>query len=149
MTDLSPSSRLRAVGLRVTKPRIAVIEVLDDARAGREHLTVAEVAGRVRGRIGTMSTQAAYDCLDVLTDNGVVRRIEPAGHPTRYETRVGDNHHHVVCRHCGLTTDVDGIVGAATCLTLPEAGGFAVEEVEITFWGRCAACAAAPAASRD
>jgi Fur family transcriptional regulator, stress-responsive regulator len=141
MPDPSPSSRLRAAGLRVTKPRVAVIEVLDEAGASREHLTVAQVAGRVRDRIGTLSIQAVYDCLDALTNTGVVRRIEPAGHPTRYETRVGDNHHHVVCRDCGRTTDVDCVVGEMPCLTPSDASGFAVDEAEITFWGRCPACA--------
>jgi Fur family transcriptional regulator, stress-responsive regulator len=144
MTDQSSGSRLRAVGLRVTKQRIAVIELLDDAGAGHEHLTVAQIATRARNRLGKVSTQAVYDCLEALTETGVVRRIEPAGQPTLYETRVADNHHHLVCRDCGLTTDVDCAVGPAPCLTASNDAGFLIDEAEVIFWGRCPACASAP-----
>jgi Fur family ferric uptake transcriptional regulator len=140
----STGSRLRTAGLRVTKPRLAVLEVLDEAGAGREHLTVAVVARRARDRLGSLSTQAVYDCLDALTGAGVVRRIETAGHPARYETRVGDNHHHLICRSCGLTTDVDCGVGAMPCLLPSSANGYVVDEAEVTFWGLCPGCAADP-----
>jgi Fur family ferric uptake transcriptional regulator len=120
---------------------VAVIDVLDGAGVGHEHLTVAQVVARARDLLGTLSTQAVYDCLDALTQTGLVRRIEPAGHPMMYETRVRDNHHHLVCRDCGLTTDVDCAVGAAPCLTPSSDFGFVVDEAEIVFWGRCPACA--------
>lgn len=140
----STSDRLRTAGLRVTKPRVAVLEVLDEAGADREHLTVAVVAGRARNRLGSLSTQAVYDCLDALTGAGVVRRIETAGHPARYETRVGDNHHHLICRSCGLTTDVDCGVGSMPCLLPSTPNGYVVDEAEVTFWGLCPDCAAVP-----
>ncbi|WBQ05033.1 Fur family transcriptional regulator [Kribbella sp. CA-293567] len=137
----SAITRLRAAGLRLTKPRIAVLEVLDQAGSGHDHLTVAEVAEHARARLGSLSTQAVYDCLDALTAAGVVRRIQPAGHPARYESRVGDNHHHLTCRQCGLTTDVDCVVGAAPCLLPASAAGYRVEEAEVLFWGLCPTCA--------
>ncbi|MDT0166536.1 Fur family transcriptional regulator, partial [Actinotalea sp. AC32] len=143
----APSSveRLRSAGLRVTSPRVAVLDVLGEALAAAEHhLPAAAVAERARARLGSLSTQAVYDCLDALVRAGLARAIEPAGLPTLYEARVGDNHHHLVCRGCGATTDVDCAVGAAPCL-LPHGApvGFVVDEAEVTFWGRCAACAAA------
>ncbi|WP_344221749.1 Fur family transcriptional regulator [Kribbella sancticallisti] len=141
MSD-SATTRLRAVGLRVTKPRIAVLELLDTAGSSHEHVTVADLADRVRNRLGSVSTQAVYDCLEALTSAGIVRRIEPAGHPTRYETRVGDNHHHLICRACGLTTDVDCAVGAAPCLEPSSHAGYVVDEAEVIFWGLCPTCAA-------
>jgi Fur family ferric uptake transcriptional regulator len=136
----SAASRLRDHGLRVTRPRATVLEVLDDATTGQQHLTAAEVAGRLRQRLGTVSLQAVYDCLEVLVDAGLARRIEPAGHAARYEGRVGDNHHHLVCRGCGRTVDVDCAVGAAPCLTASDTAGFAVDEAEVVFWGRCPDC---------
>ena len=132
--------RLRAAGLRVTTPRVTVLDVLEDAH-GDTHLAAADVVDRVRVRVGTVSTQAVYDVLDALTRAGLARRIEPAGHPARFEARVGDNHHHLVCRRCGSTTDVDCVVGAAPCLTPSDAAGFVVDEAEVTFWGLCPACA--------
>ena len=134
---------LRGAGLRVTGPRLAVYEVLDEARAGGRHLTAAEVAVGARRRTDGVSTQAVYDCLEALTRAGLVRRIEPAGQPALYEARVGDNHHHLVCRGCGRTVDVDCTHGSAPCLTPSEDHGFVVDEAEVLFWGRCAACAAA------
>jgi Fur family ferric uptake transcriptional regulator len=134
------TSRLRTVGLRVTKPRLTVLEVLEEARTTGEHLTAAAVADRARDRLGRLSTQAVYDCLDALGTAGLVRRIEPAGHPMRYETRVGDNHHHLVCRDCGQTTDLSCATGSAPCLTPAEDHGFVVDEAEVIFWGRCPAC---------
>jgi Fur family transcriptional regulator, stress-responsive regulator len=127
---------LRNAGLRVTSPRVAV---LSEIRAG-QHLTADQVASGVRGRIGPISTQAVYDVLGALTRAELLRRIEPAGSPTRYETRVGDNHHHVVCRSCGSIADVDCVVGEPPCLLPSEAGGFVVDEAEITFWGMCPRC---------
>ena len=135
------ASRLRAGVLRVTKPRLAVLAVLDDASARDEHLPVATIAQRARAQLGALSTQAAYDCLEALTRTRLVRRIEPAGSPALYEARVGDNHHHLVCRDCGRTVDVDCAVGAAPCLDPASRAGFIVDEAEVTFWGRCPDCA--------
>jgi Fe2+ or Zn2+ uptake regulation protein len=143
MTDQLSSVRLRAAGLRVTRPRIAVIDILEAARIGCEHLTVAEITSRVRGRLGTVSTQTVYDCLDVLAESRLVRRIEPAGLPMLYEARVADDHHHLVCRDCGAVTDIDGVVGAAPCLTASRDSGFLIDEAEVIFWGRCRACVTA------
>jgi len=142
------ADRLRSVGLRVTNPRRVVLEVLDRARLDGEHLTVPTMAERARVELGAVSTQAVYDCVEAMTRAGLVRHIEPAGHPGRFETRVGDNHHHVVCRGCGRTTDVDCTVGAAPCLTPVDTAGFVVDEAEVTFWGRCPACATNPPPTR-
>lgn len=132
--------RLRAAGLRVTTPRVAVLDVLQDA-LGQSHLAAADVVERVRAQVGAVSTQAIYDVLDAFTRAGLARRIEPAGHPARFEARVGDNHHHLVCRRCGSTADVDCVVGAAPCLTPSDTAGFVVDEAEVTFWGLCPTCA--------
>lgn len=137
-TDIAAT--LRQAGLRVTAPRVAV---LSELHAG-QHLTADQVALGVRARIGAISTQAVYDVLGALTRAGLLRRIEPAGSPTRYETRVGDNHHHVVCRRCGAISDVDCIVGEPPCLDPSDAGGFVVDEAEITFWGMCPRCQTHP-----
>ncbi len=138
----SPAERLRAVGLRATRPRLAVLEVLEAARTGHQHLPVTDIAEQARHRAGDISTQAVYDCLDALTRAGLTRCIEPAGSPARYEARVGDNHHHLVCRSCGAVADVDCATGAAPCLTPSSAAGFVVDEAEVTFWGLCPRCAA-------
>jgi Fur family ferric uptake transcriptional regulator len=122
--------------MRVTAPRVAV---LSETRDGW-HVTADQVAAGVRARVGPISTQAVYDVLAALTRAGLLRRIEPAGSPTRYETRVGDNHHHVVCRGCGAITDVDCVVGEPPCLSPSDAGGFVIDEAEITFWGMCPGC---------
>ena len=127
---------LREHGLRVTKPRLAVLEVL--AEGG--HLEVDDIAGRARGRLDSVSTQAVYDVLGALSRAGLARRIEPAGSPARYEARVGDNHHHIVCRGCGTIADVDCAVGERPCLTPSGGHGFEVDEAEVTFWGLCPAC---------
>jgi Fur family ferric uptake transcriptional regulator len=127
---------LRRAGLRVTAPRIAV---LAEVREGK-HVSAEQVARAVRGRVGAISTQAVYDVLNALTLAGLVRRIEPAGSPARYETRVGDNHHHVVCRSCGAITDVDCAVGEPPCLSAEDLAGFVIDEAEVTFWGLCPAC---------
>ena len=139
MTSSVPQ-RLRAHGLRVTGPRSTVLEVLDAATSGREHLSTAEVAERVRRRLGTVSLQAVYDCLEVLVAAGLARRIEPAGSVALFEARVGDNHHHLVCRGCGRAVDVDCAVGSAPCLTASDSHGFVVDEAEVVFWGRCPDC---------
>jgi Fe2+ or Zn2+ uptake regulation protein len=128
---------LRAAGLRVTATRTAVLMVL----AERPHAAAEEVLVDVRRRIGSASTQAVYNVLAALSAAEVVRRIEPAGSPARYEVRVGDNHHHVVCRRCGATADVDCVVGRRPCLTPSETHGYLVDEAEVTFWGLCPACA--------
>jgi Fur family ferric uptake transcriptional regulator len=142
----APVDRLRAAGLRVTGPRLAVYEVLDRARGQGRHLTAADVAAGVRGATDGVSTQAVYDCLEALTRAGLLRRMEPAGRPALYETRVGDNHHHLVCRVCGRTVDVDCTHGSAPCLAPLDPHGFVVDEAEVVFWGRCATCADAAAA---
>lgn len=134
----SPADRLRRLGLRVTAPRLAVLAVLDDPGG---HPDADAVGERVRARLGSVSTQAVYDILRVLTDAGLLRRIEPAGHPARYETRVDDNHHHLVCRGCGATVDVECAHGRAPCLEPSNDHGFVLDEAEVIFWGMCAECA--------
>lgn len=129
---------LRARGLRVTRPRLAVLEVL----SGGGHLEVDDIARQVRERLDTVSTQAVYDVLGALSRAGLARRLEPAGSPARYEARTGDNHHHVVCRGCGEIGDVDCAVGVAPCLEPSISHGFEIDEAEVTFWGLCGACQA-------
>jgi Fe2+ or Zn2+ uptake regulation protein len=136
---------LRAAGLRATVQRTAVLEVLHEGRAHEEHLTAAAVAERVRTRLRDISTQAVYDCLDAVTRAGLASRIEPAGHPARYEARAGDNHHHLVCRSCGVVRDVDCAVGAPPCMTPADDHGFTLETAEVTYWGLCSQCAQASA----
>ena len=132
---------LRSRGLRVTRPRIAVMSVLErHPHAGAD--TLAELA---RAEVGSVSTQAVYDVLHALTEASLVRRIEPAGSPARYELRVGDNHHHVVCRSCGTIADVDCAVGEAPCLDASDSHGFVIDQAEVTYWGTCPTCAARPA----
>lgn len=127
---------LRDAGLRVTASRLAVLSAVMEA----QHITAEQVKMAVRDRVGTISTQAAYDVLGALTRAGLVRRIEPAGSPARYETRIGDNHHHAVCRSCGAITDVDCVVGQPPCLFPSKAGGFVIDEAEVIFWGICPIC---------
>jgi Fur family ferric uptake transcriptional regulator len=128
--------RLREAGLRVTGPRLAVLSVLAD----RAHVDVETVRSAVHEQLGGVSTQAVYDVLRAFTVAGLVRRIEPAGSPALFETRVHDNHHHVVCRGCGAVADVDCVVGRAPCLEPSAAPGFVVDEAEVTFWGVCSDC---------
>lgn len=128
--------QLRSVGLRVTAPRVAVLEWL----AEHPHSTADQVTTAVRARLGAVSGQAVYDVLHAYTQAGLVRRIEPAGHPARFETRAGDNHHHVVCRSCGRTEDVDCVRGSRPCLEPESTAGFAIDEAEIVFWGTCPDC---------
>ena len=134
--DIDLAVALRDAGLRVTAPRLAVLTEL----MGGRHLTADQVSTAVRKRLGTISTQAVYDVLGALTRVGLARRIEPAGSAARYETRVGDNHHHVVCRSCGAVTDVDCVVGEPPCVLPADASGFVVDEAEVTFWGLCPTC---------
>lgn len=129
--------RLRRAGLRVTAPRLAVLTALKDLTPHQNAETIAEAA---RARLGTLSTQAVYDNLRTLSEAGLVRRIEPAGSAALYELRVGDNHHHLVCRECGETHDVDCVIGDAPCLQPSAAYGFVVDEAEVTFWGLCPRC---------
>jgi Fe2+ or Zn2+ uptake regulation protein len=128
--------QLRAAGLRVTQPRLTVLATL----AELPHADVDTIATAAREHLGALSTQAVYDILRALTERGLARRIEPAGHPARYETRVGDNHHHVVCRQCGATADVDCAVGYTPCLEPSNSEGFIIDEAEVVFWGRCPNC---------
>jgi Fur family ferric uptake transcriptional regulator len=130
------TGQLRAAGLRVTQPRLTVLSALAD----QPHAAVDTIATATRRQLGALSTQAVYDILKALTDRGLARRIEPAGHPARFETRVGDNHHHVVCRRCGATADVDCASGYAPCLTPSASEGFVVDEAEVVFWGLCPNC---------
>lgn len=128
---------LRAHGLRVTAARLAVLDALVELPA---HVTVEQVEVTARSRIGALSTQAVYDTMRALHRAGLVRRIEPAGSAALFETRVGDNHHHLVCRNCGCTIDVDCALGEAPCLAPSQAAGFEVDEAEVIFWGRCPDC---------
>jgi Fur family transcriptional regulator, stress-responsive regulator len=135
-----PTLLLRDSGLRVTQPRIAVLGAL----ASHPHADVETIATAARVALGTVSTQAVYDVLRALTDAGLARRIEPAGSPARFEIRVGDNHHHVVCRRCGAIADVDCAVDERPCLTASETHGFVVDEAEVTYWGLCPSCSSDP-----
>ncbi|MER6461891.1 Fur family transcriptional regulator [Streptomyces sp. NPDC048409] len=130
------ADELRGVGLRVTAARVALLETV----RGGDHLDVEGVASGVRERVGHISLQAVYDALHALTTAGLIRRIEPAGSPARFEGRVGDNHHHVLCRSCGAVADVDCAVGDAPCLTASDDHGFAIDEAEVIYWGLCPAC---------
>ncbi|MGL6235729.1 MAG: Fur family transcriptional regulator [Segniliparus sp.] len=138
MSTTHPPARQSLVdaGLRVTAPRVAVLETL----ASAPHATADQIASEVRARLGTVSTQAIYDALRTFEENGLVRRIEPAGSPARYETRAGDNHHHLVCRKCGKVADVDCVVGHAPCLEPAHDAGYVLDEAEVVFWGVCPEC---------
>ena len=127
---------LREAELRVTRPRVAVLAAVH----GHPHADTDSILRVVREDLGGVSHQAVYDVLRVLTDAGLVRRIQPAGSVARYEARVGDNHHHVVCRSCGTIADVDCAVGGTPCLTASEDHGFTVDEAEVVYWGTCPSC---------
>jgi Fur family ferric uptake transcriptional regulator len=133
-----PDQLLRAHGLKVTTPRVAVLGAVEQLGG---HPDAATIADHVRERLGSVSTQAIYDGLHAMEAAGLLRRIAPAGSPARYETRVGDNHHHLVCRACGDAQDIDCAVGAAPCLDPGDGHGFVVDEAEVIFWGLCAECA--------
>ena len=129
---------LRKHGVQVTAQRLAVIRAV----AAKPHCTADVVAETVRAEIGTISRQAVYDALGLLTELGIIRRIEPAGSPALYEDRIGDNHHHVICRSCGKTADVDCAIGKAPCLTATATSGFQIDEAEVIYWGTCPDCQA-------
>jgi Fur family ferric uptake transcriptional regulator len=130
---------LRGAALRVTRPRVAVLSAVHD----HPHAETDSIIGAVRSDLGEVSHQAVYDVLRALTTAGLLRRIQPLGSVARYEARVGDNHHHVVCRSCGAIADVDCAVGAAPCLTAAEDHGFVIDEAEVIYWGLCPGCATA------
>jgi Fe2+ or Zn2+ uptake regulation protein len=130
---------LRGAELRVTRPRVAVLTAVYD----HPHADTDHIIGVARGDLGEVSHQAVYDVLRALTAAGLVRRIEPAGSVARYESRVGDNHHHVVCRSCGAIADVDCAVGTRPCLTASDDNGFTIDEAEVVYWGLCPDCSIA------
>src|ERR687893_2133433 len=130
---------LRGVALRVTRPRVAVLSAVHD----HPHADTDSIIGIVREDFGSVSHQAVYDVLRALAAAGLVRRIQPAGSVARYEARVGDNHHHLVCRSCGTVRDVDCAVGEPPCLTASDDGGFVIDEAEVVYWGLCPACQSA------
>lgn len=140
-----PVPLLRQHGLQVTAQRVAVLQAV----SGRPHCTADDVTEMVRTEIGTISRQAVYDALGILADKGLIRRIQPAGSAARYEDRVGDNHHHVICRACGKTVDVDCAVGETPCLTAADHSGYLIDEAEVIFWGTCPECRATLAGNRN
>lgn len=129
---------LRGASLRVTRPRVAVLDAVHE----RPHADTQTIIDHVRGDLGRVSTQAVYDVLRVLTVAGLVRCIHPSGSVARYESRVGDNHHHLVCRACGAIADVDCAVGEAPCLTAEQPQGYEIDEAEVIYWGVCPRCSA-------
>src|SRR5271156_3363450 len=133
------ADELRGAGLRVTAARVALLQTVRDG----DHLGVEAIAAGVRDRVGDVSVQAVYEDLNALTAAGLSRRIEPDGSPARYEGRVGDNHHHVVCRSCGVVADVDCAVGEVPCLTASDDHGFSIGEAEVIYWGLCPGCSTA------
>ena len=137
--DLTAAEELRGAGLRVTAVRVALLEAV---RHG-DHLGVEALATGVRERVGHVSLQAVYEALNALAATGLVRRIQPAGSPARFEGRIGDNHHHVICRVCGAVADVDCAVGDAPCLTASDDHGFEIDEAEVIYWGLCPDCSTA------
>jgi Fur family transcriptional regulator, stress-responsive regulator len=131
---------LRTAALRVTRPRVAVLTAVHD----HPHADTESLIGFVRDDLADVSKQAVYDVLRALTTAGLVRRIEPSGSVARYESRVGDNHHHVVCRSCGAIADVDCAVGYTPCLTASDDHGYSIDEAEVVYWGVCPACSTTP-----
>src|ERR1700719_4585582 len=127
---------LRRHGVQVTAQRVAVLRAVSD----RPHSTAADIDTAVRAAIGAISLQAVYDALGTLTEKGMIRRIQPARSPARYEDRVGDNHHHLICRTCGRMVDVDCAVGETPCLTAADDSGYEIDEAEVIYWGRCPEC---------
>lgn len=134
-----PADLLRQHGIQVTAQRLAVMRAV----GSQPHISAEGIADVVRQEIGTISRQSVYDALTVLVTEGLIRRIQPAGSAARFEARVGDNHHHVICRVCGQMSDVDCAVGAAPCLTAADALGFEIDEAEVIYWGRCRDCVSA------
>ena len=139
-TALEVKQLLRGAALRVTRPRVAVLTAVYE----HPHADTESIIGVTREVLGEVSHQAVYDVLRALTATGLVRRIQPSGSVARYESRVGDNHHHVVCRSCGVVADVDCAVGTTPCLTASEDHGFAIDEAEVTYWGLCLGCSTTP-----
>lgn len=133
-----PADLLRERGIQVTAQRLAVLRAV----AGQPHITADGVAEIVRAEIGAISLQSVYDALGVLVGEGILRRIQPAGSPARFEDRVGDNHHHLICRVCGRLVDVECAVGSAPCLTAGDDNGYQIDEAEVAYWGRCPDCLA-------
>ncbi len=144
-TSVENDALLRRHGLHVTAQRLAVLRAV----SGGPHGTADDIHTAVRAEIGAVSRQAVYDALGALTDKGLLRRIQPAGSPARYENRVGDNHHHLICRTCSRMVDVDCAVGQTPCLTAADGLGYEIDEAEVVFWGRCPECVAASSATRD
>ena len=141
-----PANLLREYGVQVTAQRLAVLRAV----SGRPHSTADDIARDVRFEIGAVSRQAVYDALGILTEKSLIRRIQPAGSPARYEDRVGDNHHHVICRTCGKTVDVDCAVGHTPCLTAADDSGYQIDEAEVIYWGTCPEClATSPDSAND
>lgn len=132
----NPADLLREHGLPITAQRIAVLRAV----SGRPHGTADDIAGDVRSEIGAISRQSVYDSLAILSEKGLIRRIQPAGSPARYESRTGDNHHHLICRTCGKTADVDCATSHAPCLHAADDHGFLIDEAEVIFWGTCPDC---------
>lgn len=141
--SVEPAALLRSKGVQVTAQRLAVLRAV----AGHPHGTADDVAEQVRTEIGTISRQGVYDALGILSEKGLIRRIQPAGSPARYEDRVGDNHHHLVCRDCGRMVDIDCAVGERPCLTAADDMGYEIDEAEVVYWGRCPDCIASSAAT--
>jgi Fe2+ or Zn2+ uptake regulation protein len=139
-TTLDVEQLLRVAALRVTRPRVAALTAVYE----HPHADTESIISVVRQDLGEVSHQAVYDVLRALTAAGLVRRIQPSGSVARYESRVGDNHHHVVCRSCGFLADVDCAVGTTPCLTASDDHGFAIDEAEVIFWGLCLDCSTAP-----
>jgi Fur family ferric uptake transcriptional regulator len=135
-TTVDAEQTLRDASLRVTRPRLAVLGAVHQ----HAHADTATIVDLVRRELGDVSVQAVYDVLHALTDAGILRRIEPAGSVARYEARVGDNHHHVMCRACGTIADVDCAVGHTPCLTASTNRGFVIDEAEVVYWGTCGPC---------
>ena len=144
-TPVDGAALLRQHGVQVTAQRLAVLRAV----SARSHSTAADIAEVVRSEIGAISTQAVYDALATLTDKGIIRRIQPAGSAARYEDRVGDNHHHLICRACSRMVDVDCAVGDTPCLTAADDAGYEVDEAEVIYWGRCPACVAASSDQKE
>jgi Fur family transcriptional regulator, stress-responsive regulator len=133
-----PAELLRGRGIQVTAQRLAVMRAV----AARPHATADAVAEAVRGEIGAISLQSVYDALGLLVAEGLLRRIQPSGSPARFEDRVGDNHHHLICRVCGRVVDIDCAIGSAPCLNALDSKGYDIEEAEVAYWGRCPECRA-------
>jgi len=138
-TSVDTDALLRRHGLQVTAQRLAVLRAV----TSRPHSTADDIEKVVRAEIGAISRQAVYDALGILTEKGLLRRIQPAGSPARYEDRVGDNHHHLICRSCGRMVDVDCAVGYTPCLTAVDDSAYEIDEAEVIYWGRCPECVAA------